>query len=134
MKSKKTHMRLGAAIIAAASMLMTVPVHAASFTNSTTVSCDGSTVKSLDTVNKQVKGSYSIKVNSATQDSITSLWAVSQNGNALPSKSSSTGQTSSWTDVLPGTYTGKAVRVGSKNCNGIGFGKGNYTLNSTINY
>lgn len=132
-----TRIKLGlsiATLIVAGSFGGTPYAGAATTTSSTTVSCDGSTVKSLAQVNKQSSGGYSIRINSATQSSTTNLSATSQNGNNLSWKSASAGQTASWTGVAAGTYTGKAKRVGSKNCNGISFGHGNYTIDYTITY
>ena len=98
------------------------------------ISCDGTTVKNLAQVNTTSSGGYSIKVNSVTQDSVTALWAVSQYGNALSQKNAGAGQTASWSSVAAGTYTAKGVRVGSKNCNGILLGNGNYSLGYTITF
>lgn len=132
-KQTKSKMSI-AALIAAATLVIAPYADAATQSGSTTVSCDGSTVKSLVQVNKQSSGTYAIKINSATQSSTTNLSATSQNGNSLSWKSSSQGQTSTWTGVKAGTYTGKAKRVGSKNCNGIGLGHGNYTIGYTVTY
>ena len=112
----------------------TVPAFAGSINTNTTVSCDGTTVKTLATRNTTGQGNMSVFVNSATQSSTTSFNAISQNGNAVGARSAAAGQTVAWSSVLTGTYTLTAVRVGAKNCNGIGLGHGNYTLNSTWTY
>lgn len=135
MSFKPTKPKMSIAALIVAGILAVTPYAGAATTSaSTTVSCDGSTVKSLATVNKQSNGTYSIKINSATQSSTTRLSATSQNGNNLSEKSAAAGQTSSWTGVQAGTYTGKAKRVGEKNCNGISLGHGNYTIGYTITY
>lgn len=113
---------------------MALPAHAGTFAGSTTVSCSAGTIKTLGTINTTSQGTMSAKATSATQSSITSFDATSQNGNSLGGKSASSGQTVSWLNVLTGTYTLKANRVGTFDCNGIGFGNGNYTLGYSWGY
>lgn len=135
MSFTRTKVGTSIAALALAGGLIVAPYAGAATTSgTTTVSCDGSTVKNLAQVSKQAAGTYSIRINSATQSSTTNLSATSQNGNSLSWKSASQGQTASWTGVLAGTYTGKAKRVGAKNCNGVSLGHGNYTIGYTITY
>ena len=124
----------GVVLATALGLGVTGTAFAGTKTSSSSISCDGTTTKSLAQVNTTATGTYSIKVNSATQESITGLYAVSQNGNALSTKNASAGQTVSWTSVAAATYTAKGKRVGSRNCNGILLGNGNYTLDYTITY
>lgn len=136
MRSKKGLKALtGGVALALSSLVATLPASAASKSATTTVSCDGTTVKNLVQVNHVTQGTFSIKANSASQDSITNFSAESHTtGNSLSWKAADEGQTATWNSVLVAVYTGKAKRVGNKNCNGSAPGHGNYTLNYTITY
>ncbi len=101
---------------------------------STSVSCDGVTVKAGVSVTQGSQGGFSIKQNSSTNSSNTVVTARSSNGNDLPNKTIATGATASWTGVLPSTYTVRALRSGAANCNGVLPGHGNYTWNYTVTY
>ncbi len=102
--------------------------------NSTSVSCDGKTVKSGVQVNTTATGNFSIKQNSSNPVSVTAAYATAHTGNSLGIKNVGDGQTVTWSSVLPATYTIKARRVGSENCNGAWPGHGNYTWNYTVTY
>lgn len=85
-------------------------------------------------VSHRSSGAFSIKQNSSNPKSSTKVTARSSNGNDLPLKTIGNGSTASWTSVLPSTYTVRAMRSGSSNCNGFLPGHGNYTWNYTVTY
>lgn len=64
----------------------------------------------------------------------TNTWAVSDQGNSLSVKTVSDGTSVSWTNVIKSGYTTKAYKTQAANCNGIGFGHGNYDWNYTVRY
>lgn len=99
-----------------------------------TVSCDGVTIKSGVSVNQGSTGAYKITQNSTSPTSNSKTWAVSAQGNSLPTKTVGNGGTVSWSSVLPSTYTTKVFRSGAANCNGVGLGHGNYAWNYTVIY
>jgi len=101
---------------------------------STTVSCNASIFKTGVTVTQAHTANFGIRQNSSSPVSTTVVWAVNSAGNSLPTKQVSNGQTATWTSVLPGRYTVHAHRLHSMNCNGIGFGDGNYNWDYTVIY
>jgi hypothetical protein len=68
------------------------------------------------------------------QFSTTVVWAESSTGNELSHKHTTNGVLVTWNTTPAATYAFKAVRFGAKNCNGISFGHGNYTLYYDIYY
>jgi hypothetical protein len=99
-----------------------------------TVSCDGITIQTGTTVNQNTTGNYKVRQNTTSPTSSSHVWAVSAQGNSLPHQTISNGDTAIWSSVLPSSYTTKVYRNGAANCNGIGFGHGNYTWNYTVTY
>ncbi len=105
-----------------------------------TVSCDGVTISTGVRVVFGSNGTYKIKQNSTNPSVVdgipsnTRTWAVSDNGNSLSVKTVSDGATVSWTSVIQSGYTTKAYKAQAANCNGIGFGHGNYDWNYTVTY
>jgi hypothetical protein len=99
-----------------------------------TVSCNANIPKKGTTVRQRHTGPFKVKQNSSTPASTSIVWAVSGTGHSLPVRRISNGGTAAWTNVLPGKYTIWVHRSVSKNCNGIGFGDGNYNWNYTVTY
>jgi len=79
-------------------------------------------------------GTFKITQNSTSPTSSTKTWARSQNMNDLPIRTISNGGTASWSSVLTGTYTVKALRSTASNCNGAWPGHGNYSWNYTVTF
>lgn len=133
---KKLSMGAVTALVAMLALVMSsVPAwadHQIHGPQSTEVSCDGVTIKTGITVNQGSTGGFRIVQNSSDPDSSTRTWAVSGQGNSLPVKTANEGSPAIWTSVLSGNYTVKAFRNGQSNCNGIGFGDGNYVWNYTV--
>jgi plastocyanin len=105
-----------------------------------TVSCDGVSIATGVRVVFGSNGTYKIRQNSTNPSVVdgipsdTRTWAVSDNGNSLSVKTVSDGTTVSWTNVIKSGYTTKAYKAQAANCNGIGFGHGNYDWNYTVTY
>lgn len=99
-----------------------------------TVSCDGWSIATGVRVVFGSNGTYKITQNSTNPTSQSVTWAVSDNGNSLGTQIVSNGGTVSWSSVLKSGYTTKVYRNGAANCNGIGFGHGNYAWDYTVTY
>lgn len=99
-----------------------------------TVSCNATIPKKGVTVVQDHTGDFKVEQHSTSPSSKSVVWAVSGTGHSLPTKVVSNGHSVLWTDVLPGSYTIHVHRDGSKNCNGIGFGDGNYNWNYSVVY
>lgn len=105
-----------------------------------TVSCDGVTISTGVRVVFGSNGTYKIRQNSTNPSVVdgipsnTNTWAVSDQLNSLSVKTVSDGTTVSWTNVIKSGYTTKAYKTRAANCNGIGFGHGNYDWNYTVTY
>lgn len=115
-------------------MAFALPAYAPTSTNNMAVACDGTTIKTGVTVAHDPSGTFKIKQNSANPASSTWVSARSANGNDLSFKFVSNGLTATWTSVIANSYTVRAYRSGSYQCNGILPGYGNYTLNYTVTY
>jgi len=127
-ESGKRYVKLITALALALGMILAGGVASArnSGTQNLTVSCDGTTVKSGYVITQSTTGGFSIKQISTNPTSPSATWARSSQGNNLPVKYVTNGATASWSSVLPSNYTTRVRRDGSYNCNGIGFGYGNY--------
>lgn len=131
----RTHRRMTMVLALCVALLALVaPVEAASTTQTTSVSCDGVTIKSGVTVHHDPSGTFKIKQNSTSPTSSTKTYARSSNGNDLSIKTISDGQTATWTGVIANDYTVKAFRSTASNCNGWLPGHGNYSWNYTVTY
>jgi len=131
------HTRRSGAVALALSVMMlvfAVPAYAPTSTNTMTVSCDGVTIKEGVVVTHDPAGTFKIKQNSTVPTSSSWVTARSEFNNELGFKLVSDGTTQTWTGVKVGTYTVRAHRSGSSNCNGWLPGHGNYTLNYTVTY
>lgn len=147
----ETRARIGGAMMAAiltlvgstalVALALTVPAGAATRGPQVlTVSCDGVTISTGVRVVFGSNGTYKIRQNSTNPSVVdgipsnTNTWAVSDQGNSLSVKTVSDGTTVSWTNVIKSGYTTKAYKTQAANCNGIGFGHGNYDWNYTVTY
>lgn len=121
-------------VLGVAMLAIAAPVGAANSTQTTSVSCDGVTIKSDITVDHDPSGTFWITQNSTNPTSSTWAFARSSNGNDLRAKLVSNGATVFWTSVIANHYTVRAFRSGSFNCNGWLPGYGNYSWNYTVTY
>jgi len=120
------------AALSALSMLSALPAIAGQTTANMAVACDGVTIKS-GASRSHNGGTLTIKQNSAELGSSTYVSARSGNGYDLSFKLVHDGTTATWTGVIANSsYTVRAYRDGSYQCNGILPGYGNYTLNYTF--
>lgn len=112
-----------------------IPAEAATVGPQTlTVSCNPANIATGVTVDQGATGDFKVKQNSSTPPESTRVWARDQEGNTLPSKTITDGETATWTSVLPAHYTIRAVISSAVNCNGIGIGDGNYTWKYTVTF
>jgi hypothetical protein len=102
--------------------------------HSLTVSCNSTKPKTGVKVVQRNTGTFKVRQNSSTHSSKSVVWAVSSAGNSLPTRTISTGQTATWTNVLHTTYTIHVHRSGTLDCNGLGLQDGNYNWNYTVTY
>jgi hypothetical protein len=131
----RVYRKVALALALSVAMLAVVaPVDAATTTQTTSVSCDGVTIKSGVTVTHDPSGTFKITQNSTNPTSITRTYARSSNGNDLTIKTVANGGTATWTGVLASNYTVKAFRSSAANCNGWLPGHGNYSWNYTVTY
>ena len=125
-------------MVAIATMLFTaVPASAATGDGSFTATCDPAGYPyATNNVSYQhsSKGTISVKQKSTNPVLTSSVKLVSQNGNSTSVQNVSDGGTVSWTNVLAGQYKVYARSSSTVNCNGPGFGSGNYTFNYSITY
>lgn len=123
------------ALVAAGLLALATPAYATTQGPQTTdVSCDGTTIKTGVTVTHLRTGNFSIKQVNTNPTSSTKTWAVSARGNSLPTKTVSNNGAVIWTEVLPSSYTVKALRSAASNCNGILPGHGNYKWTYSVSY
>lgn len=113
---------------------MAVPLLAATTSGQTSVSCDGTTIKTVTTVDHSGGGTLSVRQNWTDPTSNTWVSARSGNDQDLAWKLASDGGTVSWTGVIGSNYTIRALRSGSQDCNGFWFGHGNYTWNYRVTH
>jgi hypothetical protein len=100
----------------------------------TEVSCDGVTIKAGVSVDHSSAGTFRIRQNNTNPTSASYTWATSSEGGNLRQKRVTDGERATWTEVLPSTYRVRVYRDGAQNCNGMGFGHGNYDWNYTVRY
>ena len=105
-----------------------VPAYAGQLTATVTVSCDGvSWAGNGVYLQQSAYGPASVRQNTTSPTSSTVVHLQSSTGNNTSDKTVSDGQTVSWTVARDTTgYRVWGRRSTSKNCNGIGFGYGNY--------
>jgi hypothetical protein len=100
--------------------------------HTTSVSCDGSTIKDAGTYDLGsdsglVRDLYVRQESATTQSSTTKVFLRSTEGNDTPTFALTNGETTTMIGVLPSNYHIKAYRSGAKNCNGGWAGHGNYS-------
>lgn len=102
-------------------------------TQTISVNCNATTVTTGVSITQVYQGPFKIKQNSATDNRRTDWTARSSNGNELGWKHTSTGETVSWTGVLPSTYTVKARKYVPSDCAPWNpWSDGSYDVNYTV--
>lgn len=109
------------------------PAEAAFRTSSMTISCDSVTEAQGVTVYHRF-GAFGIRQHTSNPTSSSYVYAVTHGGEGLDPQMVSDGQQAVWRSIRPGSYTVKAFRATSANCNGVGFGHGNYRIRYTVGY
>jgi len=105
-------------------------VSAAEATRNTVVSCDGKTVQTALGITVVKRAVLNVSRSTTVPASSVTVWAYNaETGVQLSSGTN----TASW-NVAAGPYNAKFVRIGAANCNGIGFGHGNFSLAYRLKY
>ena len=109
------------------------PTEAAFRTRSMTISCD-SVTEARGTEVYHRWGSFGIRQHTSNPTSRSYVYAETRNGDGLDPQMVSDGQQAVWRSVPANYYTVVAFRATRANCNGSGFGHGNYTIRYTVGY
>ena len=97
------------------------------------IDCNATSVKTGVSIVQGHTGVFKIKQNSATDNRRTDWTARSPSGNDLGYKHTSTGETVSWSSVLPSTYTVRARKYVPSDCSPSNpFSDGSYDVNYTV--
>ena len=138
--ARSTGLRFGipAAVVACIStgifLIGAIPAEAATVSQTLPVSCNSGNIATGVTVTQASLGSFKVKQNSSSPAEATRVWARDAQGNTLPSKTITDGETATWTGVLPAKYTIRAVISSASSLDCQGSGNSNYSWNYTVNY
>lgn len=132
---KRSTLRRAAVLSVAATAVVTIgsAASAGQKVDTMNVDCNGTEVHSGVSIVQGSKGTFKIKQNSATDDRRTDFNARSSNGNDLGFKMTGTGDTVTWSGVLPSTYTVRARKYVPSDCSPSNpFDDGGYNVTYTV--